>query len=185
MDKDSNFRVELLDHTHNVTAFFSSEPAVTAFLTDKAMRYQTEHACSVYLILDIQDNVLGFFTLSNFSVTREKFSGTQARKYFVNPIPAVLIGQLARDIKHTVGGFGRKILGYAFEEALRRNEWQLVCVDPFSPESRDWFISMDFQQTTIKSFDSSPDAPAKLPQLYKRRVDIEASILASKNVILS
>lgn len=176
MGKDNYPRVELLNHSHAIAAFVSSEPAIAAFLTNKALLYQAAHACSVYLLLDVHDTVLGFFTLSNSAVYRESMSGEQAKKFRFNPIPAILIGQLARDIQQTKGGFGQTILALAYIEALKRQEWQLMCADPFSPESRDWFVKNHFKQSANSFPPPALNAPVKLPQLYRRRVDIEASM---------
>lgn len=171
------FRVEALDDSHDVSGFRCEEPALEEFICTKARYYQSEHFCSVYLVISGDNQIHGFFTLSNAAVFRESLSKTQARKYRVNPVPSILIGQLARDFLLSKRGFGRHILVYAIREALKSHAWHLICADPFSDESRDWFLKNGFTPVTSQYPAIAGSRPQHLLQLYVRRKDVEALAL--------
>lgn len=183
MSSTSPGRVERLNESHNVASFTCCEPALAEFLANRALQCQLDHVCSVYLLISNRDNeIWGFFSLSNTAVYRDTFSKTQARKYKYNPIPAVLIGQMARDAYHSPKGFGQIILSEAIKEALNRHEWQLICVDPSSDESRAWFIKHGFQEVAQNYPPPSSNGPTRRLQLYRRRVDLDASRLVARQL---
>lgn len=175
----SAIRTELLLPTHEVSNFVCEvEPALQAFLRDKAPRLQQNHTCAVYVLLDKENRVLAYFTLSPASLHKEALSGTQARKYDFNPISAMLLGQFARDSQISPKGFGATMLREALAQALRTPGWQVLCVDPFSEASNKWFLQLRFRQTSQHYPTSSSDGPRKFLKLYMTRQDVEKTIEA-------
>lgn len=134
--------------------------------------------CAVYLVMQ-GNSILGYFTLSNTAVYRQSLSNTQAKKFPFNQIPAILIGQLARDDKLSSSGFGRVILAHAFKEALKQDTWTLLCADPYSEDSERWFLKQGFKQVAKKFPELPSTRPVEYLQLYYRRVDIEAALASA------
>lgn len=65
------FSVEPLALTHNCKAFVCREPALTEYLTNgKALRDIANFSTVVYVCVDAQQVVWGYFTLNNHSIPR-------------------------------------------------------------------------------------------------------------------
>lgn len=173
----SQIRTELLLPTHDTSNFVCGvEPALQSFLRDKALRLQQNHTCAVYLLVDAQNRILGYFTLSPASLHRQALSKTQARKYDFDSISAMLLGQFARDSGISPKGFGATMLREALAQAVLTRGWQVLCVDPFSNASEKWFLQLGFRQTAQHYPARSSDVPRKHLKLYMTRQDVEVTL---------
>jgi hypothetical protein len=182
MNSPKTERVERLDASHDTSSFKCKEPYVEAFLANRALALQDSNACSVYLVINNKTNeIWGFFTLSNASLHKSVLSNQQAKRYGFDPIPGLLIGQLARDNIRSPKGFGETVLREAFNEALKRNEWQILCLDPASDESRIWFMRHGFQETKPDTQSRPSDqTPIKHLKLFLKRTTIASAETEAK-----
>lgn len=78
-------------------------------------------ASRAYVVCDNLANVVGFFTLSNSAVMLKDAPKILTRN-MPDPIPVMLLGRLAVDIKHQGKGLGSGMLRDAVSRVLRAGE---------------------------------------------------------------
>lgn len=107
------FSIEPLHKRHDRKGFDCGEPALNVFLQQYATQMQKRFATQVYVALDEQQQVAGFYSLSVTQIQRDQ-SPEQLSQYSpFQPIPAALIGRLATNQQHQGQGVGRYLLAHA------------------------------------------------------------------------
>lgn len=107
------FRIEALNKRHNRKGFDCGEPALNAFLQQYASQLQKRFAAQVYVALDEQEQVAGFYSLSVTQIERAQSPEHLGQFSPYQPIPAALIGRLATNQQHQGQGVGRYLLAHA------------------------------------------------------------------------
>jgi len=115
------YRIAPLEESHLGAAFVCLDPALTAYFTEGRIWREREARVSVpYVLLDAQDNVLGFYTLSatTLNLSAMGLSKTQAKKFPYPTVPATLLGRLA--LHHSLKGrrMGAPFIQHALAKAL-------------------------------------------------------------------
>lgn len=97
----STYRFEALDPArHDRAAFRCSSAPLTAYLQQTARKDAERHLAATFVMVAESDPavVLGYYTLSNFTVELAELPADLARRLPRYPrLPATLIGRLARD----------------------------------------------------------------------------------------
>src|SRR5205823_9245717 len=89
-------RFELLGRGHDRRAFVSGVPALDDWFRTRATQDQRRRIAQVFVGVD-EEGVVGFYSLSMFTLTLETLPEALARKLpRYDAIPAALIGRLAR-----------------------------------------------------------------------------------------
>ena len=175
--------VEQLNCSHDVSNFVCAvEPALEAFLREKAFSLHQKNVCTVYVVHDSAGKLHGYFSLSPTAVYQESMSSTQARKFSYNPISAMLLGQFARDESTSPRGFGATLLREALITAIATPGWQILAVDPFSEASEKWFLERGFRQVRQNYPSVSSDHPTKRLKLYMTRTAVMATLDALREL---
>ncbi len=95
------YRFELLDAArHNRAGFQSAAGALNAYLQQQARKDADRHLAATFVMVDdaAPTVIVGFYTLSNYTVELAELPADLARKLPRYPrLPATLIGRLARD----------------------------------------------------------------------------------------
>ncbi len=95
------FRFEPLDTArHNRAAFQSAVEALNLYLQQQARKDMERHLAATFVMVDeaAPTVILGYYTLSNYTVELAELPADLARKLPRYPrLPATLIGRLARD----------------------------------------------------------------------------------------
>lgn len=101
------------------------------------------------LIQKSTQDLIGYYTLSNFAIVRSELSSSLERKMKYVPVPATLIGRLAiqRTLQHK--GVGKFLLIRAeiraYELSLRCAS-RIIVVDTIDEEARDFYKRNQFQK---------------------------------------
>lgn len=116
----SDWRVELLARQHNRSSFDCGVAELTTYLRQFARQNQVENVGRTWVALreDGQD-VIGFYTLTVASVSRDRFSAEETKRVPRYPIPVAHIGRLAVDLSARGQGLGEHLLLHALEQLLR------------------------------------------------------------------
>jgi GNAT superfamily N-acetyltransferase len=142
--------IDLLNKTHNRKSFDCRIPALNDYLKIQAgqdMRRKLS-ACFVFTQSENSD-VLGYYTLSNYSIPPTHFPESVRKKFppNYNSIPVTLLGRLAVNGNQKGKGLGKILL----IDALRRTyEASLeigslaVVVDPINQEAMEFYRKYDF-----------------------------------------
>ncbi len=109
---------------HKRDAFECSENVLTQYLRQQATQDVQRNIARVFVgtYQDAPETVLSFYTLSSNSVLLEDLPEAQRKKLPRYPVPVVLIGRLAVDVKYSGQGVGKKTLLSALERSLRASQ---------------------------------------------------------------
>ncbi|QYK41055.1 MAG: GNAT family N-acetyltransferase [Paracoccaceae bacterium] len=99
--------VPLADH-HDVEAFASGAPTLDAWIRRKARANQASGASRTY-VLCRTDRVVGFYALAAGSVSHD-LSPRKLRQNMPDPVPVIVLGRLAVDVREQGNGLGRALL---------------------------------------------------------------------------
>ncbi len=113
------FRVEPLDKAHDRESFDCGDEALNTFIRKYAGQQQRRFLSRVYVALDTDNRMAGFYTLSTASVEFDAAPDALKRHLAPYPIPAALIGRLAVDRRYRGQGAGRHLLAHALTNVRR------------------------------------------------------------------
>lgn len=107
-----------IEATDNTTDFDSGEASLDRYLTDRALTNHLADLARCYVCADSDTGtVLGYYTLSAVAVEHAGLPG-RVRRNAPNPVPAVLLGRLAVDVKAQNAGLGRFLVRDAILSTL-------------------------------------------------------------------
>lgn len=109
--------IEPLTRAHDRAAFDCGVPAMNEFLARYARQNDAQGLSRTYAAVDDvgSSRILGYYTLSNGSVTFENLPQERLPRY---PVPTALLGRLAVDTSCQGRGLGKRLL----VDTLRRVE---------------------------------------------------------------
>ncbi len=109
---------------HSRAGFTCGEPSLDFFLHQLAGQQHSRNQAVTYVYVEGQ-RILGYFTLSAYSLLRLELEGARAAKEPYERVPALMLGRLARDLtmkgKRSEGGvsFGSFLLLAAMRKAAQ------------------------------------------------------------------
>jgi GNAT superfamily N-acetyltransferase len=107
-----------IEATDNATDFDSGEESLDRYLADRALTNHLGDLGRCYVCVDADtEKVLGYYTLSAVAVEHANLPG-KVRRNAPNPVPAVLMGRLAIDVKAQGSGLGRFLVRDAILSTL-------------------------------------------------------------------
>ncbi len=106
---------EPLASRHDISQFSSGVPTLDAWLRGKARLNEARGGARTYVACD-GDRVAGFYSLAASSVERRRVS-SRVRRNMPDPIPVILLGQLAVDEAYR----GRRLGSGLLIDAARRS----------------------------------------------------------------
>lgn len=100
--------------------FDSGQPELDSWLKNNAHKNQKNGASRTYVVC-FNTEVVGYYCLSAGSVNRQEVSGKVARN-MPDPIPVMVLGRLAVDIKHQGKGIGLGLIKDAVQRTLKASQ---------------------------------------------------------------
>jgi hypothetical protein len=133
---------------HVRQGFDCGHQTLNEYLQRYAKQGQRAGVVRIYVALDQDYRILGYYTLSAASLSRDSLPENEARRLPRYPVPAVLIGRLATDISARTMGLriGTTLLIHALAQALQASETigiQSVIVDS-KPEAVGFYRQFGF-----------------------------------------
>ena len=118
-----SIRFEVLNSRHDRAGFTSGVDALDQWFRTRASQDQRRHVAQVFVAIDDSEKVVGFYSLSMFTLALEGLPAELAKKLpRYDAIPAALIGRLAR-AEHAKGtGLGGLLLADAIKRVLAATE---------------------------------------------------------------
>ena len=107
---------EPLAASHDISQFSSGVPTLDAWLRGKARLNEARGGARTYVTCD-GDRVAGFYSLAASSVERRRLSSRVGRN-MPDPVPVILLGQLAVDETWRGRGLGSDLLIDAVKRSL-------------------------------------------------------------------
>lgn len=112
-------RIVPLAGSHDRTSFACGEPALDAYLRDRAGQDVRRRLACCYVLLE-DDRLAGFYTLSSAGIPMTDLPETLTRRLPRYPsLPAFRLGRLAVDVRFHGRGLGGLLLADALRRCLR------------------------------------------------------------------
>ena len=164
-------RPQLLDLSgHDRSSFDCGEESLDEWLKRYAGRSRRGNTAATWVIVDADDVVVVYASLSMTAVDRSALPKALA-KGAPNPVPALLIGRLAVDRRHARQGLGTALVAHALATATDLNErtaCRAVVVTAINECSRQWWEGLG-----VEPFEPGDSGAL---DLYLLTSDIEATL---------
>ncbi|OZN25711.1 GNAT family N-acetyltransferase [Actinobacillus seminis] len=141
---------ELLTHHHNLDAFNCGEESLNIWLKRHALKNRQNRASRTFVICN-ENVVVGFYALAAGSVTHRFVSGA-LRRNMPEPIPVVVLGRLAIDIKHQGKKLGAALLKDVVLRARAVSEQvgvRALLVHALNDKAKQFYLNYGFQPSPI------------------------------------
>jgi len=152
MSDSPQYLIEPLDATrHRREEFACESPGLTNFLQKQARKEMAARASACFVLVAASDpgRIVGYYTLSQTSVSAQKLPESVAKKLPRYPeLGATLIGRLARDLAWRGKEIGRLLLFDALRRSARLSAEVgavVVVTDPKDTKARAFYESYGFQ----------------------------------------
>ena len=158
---------ELLNLDHDVSLFSCGKPALDHWLQSRALSNQNK-GFTVVLVVHDAGRVVGYYGLAPTSVVSNVLPRSIKTGQPPNPIPCLLLGQLATDSQWAGQGLGTGLLRHALIRSVQAAKLiggRALIVKALDPEAavfwnRQGFLPTKEDQLTL--FRSLPDIAASL-----------------------
>lgn len=164
-------RPQLLDTArHQRQDFDSGEAVLDEWLKRYAGQSRRGDTAATWVIVDHDDVVVAYASLSMTAIDLSR-APARVAKGSPNPLPAILLGRLAVDRRHTALGLGTELVKHVLATAVELNHkaaCKIVVVAALHGDARRWWKRMGFEPL-------DPGDPEGL-NLYLRTADVEATL---------
>lgn len=106
-----------LAEEHDTVAFGCGEPVVDSWLRHHAKDHQQERITNTFVILD-GTTIAGFYCLATAAIERVAPPSRWRSRRPTEPVPLMLVGRLAVDVRHQGRGVGARLVRDATMRAL-------------------------------------------------------------------
>jgi ribosomal protein S18 acetylase RimI-like enzyme len=141
--------IEPLGKHHDRAGFSCGQPDLDEWFRFRAGQDEKRNVARVFVAVDSELGVLGFYSLSSLSLSLESLPEEIARKLpRYDAIPAALIGRLARDERARGRGLGEILLVDAIRrilEAGRAIAVFAIVVDAKDERAADFYRTFEFR----------------------------------------
>ena len=130
---------------HDVSQFDSGVPSLNAWLQRKARLNEAKGGARTYVVCD-GDRVIAFYSLAASAVEKRRLSSRVGRT-MPEPIPVILLGQLAVDTNYRGRGLGSDLLMDAGKRALTAADVigaRAIVVQAFDEAARKFYEPFGF-----------------------------------------
>jgi GNAT superfamily N-acetyltransferase len=152
------------------SGFVCESPELTRFFGEQATQNQRRDMSHTWVLHRPDERpelprVLGFYTLTLGAIEREALPPELARRLPRYPIPALLIGRLARDSRVRGLGIGEQLLADAHLRVLAVNAQAggvVVLVDAKDPRAHDFYARFGYVPLGQTGAAPRPDWPRRM-----------------------
>jgi GNAT superfamily N-acetyltransferase len=119
----AEWRIESLHASHERDEFSCGKPALDDFLRLRASQYEKRRLGRTYVaLLPGGLRVAGYYTLAAGAVAVANLPPKAAKRLPKHPVPVILLGRLAVDLRARGQGLGKALLHHALRRSLDLSE---------------------------------------------------------------
>jgi GNAT superfamily N-acetyltransferase len=140
---------EPLDHTHDASAFSCGKPALDEWLRHRALQNQQRGFTAVQVVHE-EKRILGYYGLAPSAVAPTSLPRAIRTGQPPNPIPCLLLGQLAVDQAWAGQGIGLALISHALARAVQASRLiagRALIVKAIDGEAAEFWVRRGFQPT--------------------------------------
>lgn len=158
---------ELLTESHDVASFSCGKPSLDEWLKRRALSNQ-QRGFTVVMVVHERGRVVGYYGLAPTAVLPSALPRSVRTGQPPNPIPCLLLGQLATDTSYAGRGIGLGLLKHALArsvEGARLVGGRALLVRAVDLNAREFWLKHGFLQTVddpLLLFRSMADVSASL-----------------------
>jgi GNAT superfamily N-acetyltransferase len=164
-------RPALLDLArHDRSRFASGDEALDEWLHRYAGQNRRRDTAATWVIADAEDVVVAYATIAMSAIDRSSAPASVARQA-PDPVPALLIGRVAVDQRHSRLGLGTALVAHVLATAVELNTkaaCRAVVVNALHASARGWWERLGF-----RSFDPADEQSL---DLYLLTADVHATL---------
>lgn len=143
--------IALLNKTHNRKHFKCEESSLVHYIQNQASQDIKKRLATCFVAVDDDKNVLGYYTLTSYSLGRDAIPEKYMNKVPINyNAPVILLGRLARDLRVKGKGLGEHLLLDALYRSYKISSESLgamaVVVDPLNETAKSFYNKYGFEQ---------------------------------------
>ncbi len=133
-----------LEKKYDKSKFTCGYELLDNYIRKQAKQEVNRDLSACFVLIDENDIVKGYYTLSANSIKREEFSDDLVKKLLpsYSELPTILLGRLAIDESIKGNGYGEKILLDALNRSLTISESMgsiAVVVDPIDEKAQNFY----------------------------------------------
>lgn len=144
-----NWRTIRYDGQVDFSGFSSSQPVLNDYLHNKAAQDQADDLCTLYLMVNDQNQVGGYYVLSAGSIRRQELPTAKARKNLPGyPLGTIHIGRLAREQSIVKQQLGTRLIMSAIEVAVASSKTaaaHAITVDAKDKHAEEYYAKHGFE----------------------------------------
>ncbi|MBE9079599.1 GNAT family N-acetyltransferase [Romeria aff. gracilis LEGE 07310] len=143
---------EKLNSSHRLESFDSGNGQLDDWLKRRALKNELGGASRTY-VLCAGEVVIAYYCLANGAIAQTSATG-RVRRNMPDPIPVMVVGRLAVDLKWQGKGFGRALLRDAILRTLQAAEIagiRAILVHAISKEAKQFYEKYGFTASPIDS----------------------------------
>ncbi len=142
-------RIVPLEKKYDKSKFSCGYELLDNYIKRQARQDVNRDLSACFVLVDDNDIVKGYYTLSANSIKREEFSDNLVKKLppTYSELPTILLGRLAIDESIKGKGYGEKILLDALNRSLEISESMgsiAVVVDPIDKKAQNFYLQYGF-----------------------------------------
>lgn len=142
-------RIKTLEKKYDRSKFICGYELLDNYIKKQASQDVNRDLSACFVLVDDDDIVKGYYTLSANSIKRDEFSDDLAKKLppSYTELPTILLGRLAIDQSIKGLGYGEKILLDALNRSLTISESLgsiAVVVDPIDKKAQEFYAQYGF-----------------------------------------
>ena len=137
---------EPLDQRHDISQFNSGVSGIDTWLRSNARPNEARGGARTYVVCD-GNRVIGFYSLAASAVERRRLPSRVSRN-MPEPVPTILLGQLAVDTRYQRTGLGAGLLADAVKRSLVATEVigaRAIVVQALDERAKSFYERFGFQ----------------------------------------
>lgn len=147
-------KIEILQANHNKKSFDCGQDDLNKFLKQYASQHQKSGTSKIYVALDPDEIVIGFYSLSSTSISFELVDDTLTKRLPRYPLPSIVIGRFAVDLKTQGQGVGQYLLAHALKQVSKVAE--IIGINFVIVHAKDEKVASFYQRFGFISLSSHP-----------------------------
>ena len=143
-----------VDPEDALAEFHCGNQSLDGWLGERALAAERARTARTYIVTDnVTGRVAGYYCLSASSVARGEVGGGWLARNVPDPIPVILLGRLAVDLRYQGEGLGAALLKSALRKAVAAASVigsRALLVDAADEQAVDFYVHFGFRRLPAK-----------------------------------